>query len=56
MAIDRKITAMIFSALFLVLCSQLGWPDVFAASASSRLGKSQAGSGIKGLCFLYESR
>ena len=50
MVIDRKITAMIFSAWFLVLCSRLA-PDVFAASASSALSKAKQEAESKGYVF-----
>ena len=51
MAIDRKITATIFSALFFLLCSRLAGPDVFAASASSALQKAKQEAESKGYVF-----
>jgi ABC-type glycerol-3-phosphate transport system substrate-binding protein len=51
MVINRKITAMIFSALFFVVCSRLSGPDVFAASATPALLKAKQEAESKGYVF-----
>jgi ABC-type Fe3+ transport system substrate-binding protein len=48
---NRKITALIFSALGFVLCSRWPAPDVFAASASSALLKAKQEAEAKGYAF-----
>ena len=51
MRLNRKITAVIFSALSLVLCSQLACPDIFAASATPALLKAKQDAESKGYVF-----
>jgi iron(III) transport system substrate-binding protein len=51
MVINTKITAMILSAMFFVVCSRLAGPDVFAASASPALLKAKQEAESKGYVF-----